>query len=88
MLVFYTYMSNNYGGSAQGLRWLFWLFPFWLVLLPLGLEATERSKPLRWASLGCLLLSILSVGYGARQPWSHPWILDALEHLRLYTLKR
>ena len=27
----------------------------------------------------------MSVGYAIRNPWSHPWILDALEHLNLYT---
>lgn len=88
MLVFYAYMTNNYGGSTQGLRWMFWLFPFWLILLPMGLDRAADSRAVRYGSLGCLLLSILSVGYGARQPWSHPWILDALEHLKLYSLKR
>jgi hypothetical protein len=23
-----------------------------------------------------------------RTPWSHPWMLDAMEHLGLYELKR
>jgi hypothetical protein len=30
----------------------------------------------------------MSVGYALRSPWSHPWILDALEHLNLYAVKR
>ena len=33
-------------------------------------------------------LSVMSVGYAIRNPWSHPWILDALEHLDLYPLTR
>ena len=38
MLAFYTWnpKARNYGGSTQGLRWLFWLIPFWLVVLPPG----------------------------------------------------
>ena len=35
-----------------------------------------------------LAISVMSVGYAMRNPWSHPWILDALEHLNLYTLTR
>ncbi len=33
MLAFYTWnpKARNYGGSTSGLRWLFWLIPFWLV---------------------------------------------------------
>ena len=30
----------------------------------------------------------ISVGYAMRNPWSHPWILDAMEHLYLYPLTR
>ena len=42
-------------------------------------------------SAGCLLalsVSVISVGYAMRNPWSHPWILDALEHLGIYSLPR
>ena len=40
LLAFYTWnpKARNYGGSAQGLRWVFWLIPFWLLLLPKGVE--------------------------------------------------
>ena len=34
------------------------------------------------------MVSVLSVGYALRTPWSHPWMLDAMEHLGLYELKR
>jgi hypothetical protein len=33
-------------------------------------------------------LSVISVGYAIRNPWTHPWILDGLEHLNLYPLIR
>ena len=53
MLAFYTWnpKARNYGGSTQGLRWLFWLIPFWLVLLPAGVEGGQDaagSAGFRW----------------------------------------
>ena len=90
MFAFYAWnpKARNYGGSTQGLRWLFWLIPFWLVVLPPGVAAGARWRGLRWLILAALGISVLSVGYALRAPWSHPWILDMLEHLNLYELKR
>ena len=90
LLAFYTWnpKARNYGGSTQGLRWLFWLIPFWLLLLAQG----RRGGPDRGWVRGVALLVLwasrsMSVGYAIRNPWTHPWILDALEHLNLYTLE-
>ena len=90
LLAFYTWnpKARNYGGSTQGLRWLFWLIPFWLATLPPGVEGGQERRWLRWLVLLALAVSVMSVGYALRSPWSHPWILDALEHLDLYTVKR
>lgn len=90
LLGFYTWnpKARNYGGSTQGLRWLFWLIPFWLLLLPGGVETGQSRRWLRTLALLVLGISGISVGYAMRNPWSHPWILDALEHLGLYTLPR
>jgi hypothetical protein len=90
LLAFYTWnpKARNYGGSAQGLRWLFWLIPFWLLLLPKGVETGQTRPGVRRLALAALALSIVSVGYAMRNPWSHPWILDSLEHLNLYPLAR
>jgi hypothetical protein len=90
LLAFYTWnpKARNYGGSTQGLRWLFWLIPFWLLLLPKGVEWGQARGWFRGAALLALGISVMSVGYAIRNPWSHPWILDALEHLNLYTLTR
>jgi hypothetical protein len=84
----YTPKARNYGGSAQGLRWVMWLIPFWLLLLPKGVEAGQWRGWARNLALLALAISALSVGYAMRSPWSHPWILDALEHLGLYPLTR
>jgi hypothetical protein len=90
LLAFYTWTpkARNYGGSAQGLRWVFWLIPFWLLLLPKGVEGGQARGWVRGLALLALAISALSVGYALRNPWSHPWILDALEHLNLYPLTR
>jgi hypothetical protein len=90
LLAFYTWnpKARNYGGSTQGLRWLFWLIPFWLLLLPRGVEGGQGRSWVRNLALLALLFSVVSVGYAMRNPWSHPWILDALEHLDLYNLPR
>jgi hypothetical protein len=90
VLGFYTWnpLARNYGGSTQGLRWLFWLIPFWLLVLPKGVEPGQYLRWVRWLSLFALLLSVMSVGYALRNPWNHPWILDGLEHLGFYTLPR
>ena len=90
VMAFYTWnpKARNYGGSTQGLRWMFWMIPLWLFLLPYGVEVGETRTWVRRLALLALAISVMSVGYAIRNPWSHPWILDALEHLDLYTLTR
>jgi hypothetical protein len=90
VLAFYTWnpKARNYGGSTQGLRWLFWLIPLWLLLLPKGVEGGQERTWIRRLAIVALAVSVLSVGYAMRNPWSHPWILDALEHLGVYPLPR
>ena len=90
MLAFYDWnpKARNYGGSTQGLRWLFWLFPFWLMTLPPGLEPGKESRIYRWLSLLALMASVFSVGYAIRHPWSHPWIVDFMEQIGTYSLRR
>jgi len=90
MLAFYCWnpKARNYGGSTAGLRWLFWLIPFWLVILPTGLGSGQDRKWPRRLATAALLGSMLTVGYALRSPWSNPWISDLLEHLNLYTLVR
>lgn len=90
MIAFYAWnpKARNYGGSTQGLRWLFWVIPFWMVTLPPGLAPGGDRKVYRWATLLALMVSVFSVGYALRNPWSHPWILDLMEQCGLYSLKR
>jgi hypothetical protein len=79
LLVFYVFFAGqrNYGGATSGLRWLFWLIPFWLLFLPEGLRRAD-SRAFRGVALGMLLLSAMSVFYSARNPWTRPWIHQLL----------
>ncbi len=90
LLAFYTWnpKARNYGGSTQGLRWLFWIIPLWMLMLVRGVQGGGVSRLARWLALVTLVISGVSVGYATRNPWTHPWILDALEHLNLYPLSR
>lgn len=85
---FYFVKTTNYGGSTQGLRWLFWLFPLWLLFLPVGLESGRDRPWMRRLGLAALAVSVFNTGYGLMLPWSHPWYLDLIEHFGLYTLDR
>ena len=55
VLAFYAWnpKARNYGGSTQGLRWLFWLIPFWLLMLPKGVEGGETRGWVRGLALPC-----------------------------------
>jgi hypothetical protein len=89
MLAFYAWnpKARNYGGSTQGLRWLFWVIPFWLLMLPTGTSSGQRWAWCRWLQMGLLAVSVFSVGYALQMPWSHPWIVDIMERLGWYDLR-
>ena len=69
MLAFYTWnpKARNYGGSTQGLRWLFWLIPFWLVSLPSG-SRRAGTDSVRGLSLAALAVSAFrwAMPFGSR----------------------
>ena len=90
MFAFYDWnpKARNYGGSTQGLRWLLWLTPFWMITLPEGFAPGGRSRIYRGLTLLAIMFSIFSVGYSLRHPWSHPWILDLMEQAGWYSLRR
>ena len=56
-------------------------------MLPVGIDAGRTRPWCRWLALGTLFVSVFSVAYAVRMPWSHPWIVDMLEHLDVYKLK-
>ncbi|WP_406700922.1 hypothetical protein V5E97_19215 [Singulisphaera sp. Ch08] len=84
VVLFYTFKTSNYGGATQGMRWLLWLIPFWLLVLPWGLEPFRQDPGLRKVALAALLISIFSVSYGLSMAWSHPWFLDLMKLCGVY----
>ncbi len=91
IILFYTYKTNNYGGGAQGARWLFWLYPLWLIS---SLSVYERHKDSRiFYIFACIALAISAVtvmhgmsgweGYGSAGPWSASWIQKMMQGAKL-----
>ncbi len=83
MLAFYTWRTHNYGGISQAPRWLLWLFPLWLALLPQGLDAVRDRPRIRRLALAAVFASAFSVGYALQGSWSKPWLQQLLTFLGL-----
>ncbi len=80
VFIFYLFFAGqrNYGGMTNGLRWLFWLIPLWLVFLPAGLEWKAWCPRFRCIALVLLVLSAVSSFYATRNPWTRPWLHEVL----------
>jgi hypothetical protein len=81
IVVFAFYVSRdvhdrNYGGQTSGLRWMFWLIPFWLLTMTPVVQWLASTSLRRWICLGLLMLSILSCRYSTANPWIHPWLYE------------
>ena len=74
----YVRKTNNYGGGCQGLRWLFWMIPFWLLFLPAGLRPLWPSRGGRALVYACLAVSFFSVFFALDNPWTATWIREIL----------
>jgi len=77
MFFFLLFKTNNYGGGCHGLRWAFWLTPFYMLALPGGLSMLS-SRPMARIMIGMALMaslvsSVLATG-GERGPWGTSWI--------------
>jgi hypothetical protein len=82
VLAFYLTRTKNYnyGGNTAGLRWAFWLIPFWLLaLVPL----LDRFSRRRWflGTAGVLLaLSVASVASASSNPWQPSWLYTLMKN--------
>jgi hypothetical protein len=80
-LAFYLFFSGsyNYGGWTNGLRWLMWLSPLWLLTM---VPVADWLAGRRWGrGLGYALLAatVFAVNYRLWNPWRHPWLYDLFE---------
>lgn len=83
-LAFYLLRSQhdrNYGGTASGFRWVFWLAPLWLVSMLPALDAMASRRWMRGLALVLLFVSMVSVAYPTWNPWTHPVISDLFQQL-------
>jgi hypothetical protein len=72
--------DRNYGGMTSGFRWVFWMAPLWLAAVTPAADLLGRTRSGRL--LACLLLaaSVFSAAYPTWNPWTRPWIEQALQH--------
>jgi hypothetical protein len=78
---FYLFLSGsyNYGGWTNGLRWVMWLSPLWLLtMVPVADWLAERRWG-RWLAYALLAATVFAVNYRLWNPWRHPWLYDLAE---------
>lgn len=83
LIVFGFYMTRtenyNYGGVSVALRWMLWLWPFWLLSLIPVLNWGRHKAAFRIVALVCLAVSIFSAWYPSHGPWTQPWMFRLME---------
>ena len=72
--------NYNYGGNTSGLRWTFWLIPFWLLALVPVLDAWADRRWFRWTVAGLLAASVCSAWTAVENPWRPAWLYTALQN--------
>lgn len=71
--------NYNYGGNTAGLRWTFWLIPFWLIAMIPVLDQFARAAWFRIAAGVLLLVSVFSATYSLENPWRPPWLYQVMQ---------
>ncbi|MBI2826584.1 MAG: hypothetical protein HYX69_18075 [Planctomycetia bacterium] len=71
--------DRNYGGMASGFRWAFWMAPVWLLAMLPAADAAGRRRWTQILAAILLCLSVLSASYPTWNPWTQPWLFDAME---------
>ncbi|NOX55330.1 MAG: hypothetical protein GXP27_13015 [Planctomycetes bacterium] len=71
--------NYNYGGNTSGLRWTFWLIPFWLLSMIPILNGWSSRRWFRIAALVALAISVFSAFCPISNPWQQPWLFRLME---------
>jgi hypothetical protein len=87
VLAFYLFFSGsyNYSGWSNGLRWLMWLSPLWLLTMVPVTDWLAGRPWGRWLALAFLAATVFAVNYRLWNPWRHPWLYDLAETQRWIT---
>jgi hypothetical protein len=71
----YLFETHNYGGLAQGFRWMIWLIPPWLMVLPRALDSPFFLRPApRLILVPLFAISLYSAFTCLSGPWDHSWL--------------
>ena len=71
--------NYNYGGNTAGLRWVFWLIPFWLLaMLPLFDRFSKRTWFIGLAGL-LFVVSVFSMASAVSNPWQPSWLYSLMK---------
>lgn len=78
VLAFYLLQNNsyNYGGVTSGLRWAFWLIPFWVLSLVPVFDRWGGSRVLGGLAAILLGISVYSATMPRNNPWQLPWLYN------------
>ncbi len=79
MLLFIALTTNNYGGNTSGLRWVFWLIPFWLLSMIAVIDEWGHRKAFRAAACLLLAVSVYSASSPRSNPWRPPWMMNLMQ---------
>ena len=80
--IFRPLCQRNYGGMTSGFRWVFWLAPLWLMMMPPALDIFSKRRWTRALALALLIFSVISASYPTWNPWTNPWIMDFIQYLQ------
>ncbi len=67
-------IDRNYGGRTSGLRWVFWLYPLWLMWMVPLLDSIALRRTGRLVTSLLLGISVFSAALAWSNPWWHPWL--------------
>jgi hypothetical protein len=71
----YLFATHNYGGVSQGFRWMIWLIPPWLMVLPRALDSPPfERKTLRGILVPLFAISLYSSLTCLHAPWRPSWL--------------
>jgi hypothetical protein len=75
--------DRNYGGVCNGLRWMMWFIPLYLITMLPVISWLGRTKWGRICVYVALAVSIFSAAYKPANCFNHPWLFDLLSHFKV-----